>query len=422
ASSEVPTLPLSDYVGFDQLPKQEVQKQLIAGFVFNILCVGETGLGKSTLMETLFNRKFNFTPSSNDHPLVKLRSNTFDLQEGHVKLKLTITETSGFGDQLNKEDSAAVILDYINKQYDAYLREEMKAKRDLQAYHDTRVHVCLYFVSPTGHSLKPIDLVTLKALDGQVNIVPLIAKSDTITKGDLQKFKARILSDLNDHGIRVCQFPTDEEEVSEVNAKLNALIPFAVVGGDEPLYSLGAKGGGGARTARGRQYPWGAVCVDDETHCDTAPLRAALLLHNTEHLRQVTRELHYENYRRRRLLELGFSEEDGLSLGELHERQRESLAAAMRSAKDAQHQLTLQRAGEIDAKVERDIAALVARKNAQEKRDAERAARLSAASRALDEEIAEFKRRQKQQQQKPPVSRSQRGGGSSSGGLFSSLK
>lgn len=65
---------------------------------------GETGLGKSTLMDTLFNTKFEGEPATHTQPGVQLRSNTYDLQESHVGLKLTIVSTVGFGDQINKED------------------------------------------------------------------------------------------------------------------------------------------------------------------------------------------------------------------------------------------------------------------------------------------------------------------------------
>jgi len=38
-------------------------------------------------------------------------------------------------------------------------------------------------------SLKSIDLVCMKNLDTKVNIIPIIAKADTISKTELQKFK-----------------------------------------------------------------------------------------------------------------------------------------------------------------------------------------------------------------------------------------
>lgn len=61
-------------------------------------------------------------------------------------------------------------MDYIDAQFEAYLQEELKIKRSLFSYHDTRIHACLYFISPTGHSLKTLDLLTMKSLDSKVRL------------------------------------------------------------------------------------------------------------------------------------------------------------------------------------------------------------------------------------------------------------
>lgn len=37
-----------------------------------------------------------------------------------------------------------------------------------------------------------MDLVTMKKLDSKVNIIPVVAKADTITKTELQKFKIKV--------------------------------------------------------------------------------------------------------------------------------------------------------------------------------------------------------------------------------------
>ena len=39
--------------------------------------LGETGIGKSTLMDTLFNTQFNSVPATHDLPGVKLKSHTY---------------------------------------------------------------------------------------------------------------------------------------------------------------------------------------------------------------------------------------------------------------------------------------------------------------------------------------------------------
>ena len=116
----------------------------------------------------------------------------------------------GYGDQINKEDSFRSIVDYIDSQFEAWLQEELKIKRNLSAYHDSRVHVCLYFITPngqkifdttikkylitikntSGHGLKSIDLVCMKKLDSKVNIINAL--------GDLSHVATR-LSDALAH-------------------------------------------------------------------------------------------------------------------------------------------------------------------------------------------------------------------------------
>ncbi|NXS58741.1 SEP11 protein, partial [Brachypteracias leptosomus] len=193
-------------------------------------CSGETGIGKSTLMDTLFNTKFEGDPATHNEPGVRLKARSYELQESNVRLKLTIVDTVGFGDQINKDDSYKPIVEYIDAQFEAYLQEELKIKRSLFNYHDTRIHACLYFIAPTGHSLKSLDLVTMKKLDSknpldvsvlQVNIIPIIAKADTIAKNELHKFKSKIMSELVSNGVQIYQFPTDEETVAEINATMS---------------------------------------------------------------------------------------------------------------------------------------------------------------------------------------------------------
>lgn len=101
-------------------------------------------------MDTLFNTSFESQPSPHTLPNVKLKSHTYQLQEKSVRLKLTICDTVGYGDQINKDDSFKAVVDYIDSQFEAYLQEELKIKRSLSTCHDSRIHICLYFICPTG--------------------------------------------------------------------------------------------------------------------------------------------------------------------------------------------------------------------------------------------------------------------------------
>lgn len=52
---------------------------------------------------------------------------------------------------------------------------------------DPLVHVCLYFIAP--HRLKHIDVAFMRRIHKMVNIVPIIAKSDTMTTKEKEEFK-----------------------------------------------------------------------------------------------------------------------------------------------------------------------------------------------------------------------------------------
>jgi septin family protein len=50
----------------------------------------------------------------------------------------------------------------IKDQHSAYLRKELTALRDRHIA-DTRIHCCLFFINPTGHTLKPVSQSIRKA-------------------------------------------------------------------------------------------------------------------------------------------------------------------------------------------------------------------------------------------------------------------
>lgn len=100
------------------------------GFNFNVLCVGETGLGKSTLLNSLFNDQFEWkTTGGHSNDAVTLKIHTHRLEEASVKLKLMLVETVGYGDQINQEECYSPIVNYVEAQHEAYLQEELKVHR-----------------------------------------------------------------------------------------------------------------------------------------------------------------------------------------------------------------------------------------------------------------------------------------------------
>uniref|UniRef100_A0A3B4BCL4 Septin-type G domain-containing protein n=1 Tax=Periophthalmus magnuspinnatus TaxID=409849 RepID=A0A3B4BCL4_9GOBI len=207
-----------EYVGFATLPNQVHRKSVKKGFDFTLMVAGESGLGKSTLVNSLFltdlykDRKL-LNAEERITQTVEITKHTVDIEEKGVKLKLTIVDTPGFGDAVNNTEC-----------------------------------------------LRPLDVEFMKALHEKVNIVPVLAKADTLTPSEVRK------------------------------KKIKESIPFAVIGSNTVVEAKGKR-------VRGRLYPWGIVEVENSAHCDFVKLRNMLVRTHMQDLKDVTRETHYENYR-----------------------------------------------------------------------------------------------------------------------------
>ncbi|XP_059527349.1 septin-9 isoform X2 [Myotis daubentonii] len=291
------------YVGIDSILEQMRRKAMKQGFEFNIMVVGQSGLGKSTLINTLFkskiSRKSVQPPSSEERipKTIEIKSITHDIEEKGVRMKLTVIDTPGFGDHINNENCWQPIMKFINDQYEKYLQEEVNINRK-KRIPDTRVHCCLYFIPATGHSLRPLDIEFMKRLSKVVNIVPVIAKADTLTLEERVYFKQRITADLLSNGIDVYPQKEFDEDAEDrlVNEKFREMIPFAVVGSDHEYQVNGKR-------ILGRKTKWGTIEVENIMHCEFAYLRDLLIRTHMQNIKDITSSIHFEAYRVKRLHE-----------------------------------------------------------------------------------------------------------------------
>ncbi|XP_070573259.1 septin-5-like isoform X2 [Ptychodera flava] len=301
ASSLVDISGAREYVGFATLPDQVHRKSVKKGFEFTLMVVGESGLGKSTLVNSLFLTdlyKDRILPSAEERisKTVKIDKSTVEIEEQGVKLRLNVVDTPGFGDAVNGSDCWKPIKEYIEEQFEQYFQDESGLNR--KNIVDNRVHCCLYFVSPYGRGLRPIDVEFMKQLHEKVNIVPVIAKADCLTPAEVHTLKRRVLDDLDAQGIKIYEFPDcdsdEDDEFKQQDNELKASIPFAVIGSNTIVEANGKR-------VRGRLYPWGIVEVENPKHCDFVKLRNMLIRTHMHDLKEVTCDVHYENYRLKRI-------------------------------------------------------------------------------------------------------------------------
>jgi septin 7 len=293
ARAAPPSKDADNYVGFASLPNQVYRKSVKRGFEFTLMVVGESGLGKSTLINSMFLTDIYNSecpgPSVRGRKTVEVETSQVLLKENGVQLRLTIVDTPGFGDSVNNTDCWQSLVNYIDCRYEDYMNAEARVNRCVVP--DTRVHCCLYFISPNGHGLKALDIEVMKSLHNKVNIIPLIAKADTMTPEECRDFKKTILNEITQHKINIYEFPScaDEEE-NKMIKKLRERIPFAVIGSNTIVESQGKR-------TRGRLYPWGVVEVENLEHNDFVALRNVLLRLHMQDLKDVTNNVHYENFR-----------------------------------------------------------------------------------------------------------------------------
>lgn len=248
---------------------------------FSIMAAGYKGTGKSSFFNTLFNNPIVPLGSSTDINLFMLNVDC----EG-VSQKVSLVDTPGFGNGLNDIDIQNNIINFIKLQFDTYIEEESKIRRD-PSFEDPRIHCLLYFIPATSKGLKENDIQFLKNVDHLVNIIPIISKSDGLCEYEKDELKNIINNQILSNNIKIFDFEhQDYYEKIDKDHSLNEFIPFSVISSDSENV-----------VGRTRKFKWGTIEIDNPNHCDFVILKEILLGTHLNILIDFTGSELYETYR-----------------------------------------------------------------------------------------------------------------------------
>ncbi|CAM9023511.1 unnamed protein product [Wickerhamomyces anomalus] len=235
------------------------------GIKYTIMITGASGTGKTTFINSLLDTKllphryqpigssieeptlvsyigdsdYNYD-SREFNPLRQYTESTMSITSSKIeiadddgsKVMLTVIDTPGFGDNIDNELCFAEIVGFLEQQFDHVLAEETRIRRNPK-FEDTRVHICLYFLEPTGHGLRELDVECIKKMSKFVNVLPVISKADSFTQSELHAFKRNVLYDIKKYNVPIFEFNYDEDEddieTIEENKVLRNLQPFAIL-------------------------------------------------------------------------------------------------------------------------------------------------------------------------------------------------
>ncbi|CCF58997.1 hypothetical protein KAFR_0F04020 [Kazachstania africana CBS 2517] len=263
-------------VGIDQIRLQQERIISHKGTVFNMLVAGRKNVGKTTLINSLFDEPIT---SASKPGTTCLEMKRFKIVDSTTHLNLTVIETTGFGDNVNNSYGWLPVVNFIDESMRSYVYQEEQPYRNNVV--DRRVHICLYLIEPD--SLNVLDVLTMKELSKRVNLLPIISKCDILNLESLKDFKTRLKKICEVQDIEICSFMKTYDEYESIKK----LYPLSTITSDEMIPGS---------SKLGRNYKWGYVAIDNPEYSDFLELRRLLINDNLVDFIKST-EQYYETCR-----------------------------------------------------------------------------------------------------------------------------
>lgn len=282
-------------IGISNLPNQHCSNSTKKEHFYNLIVCGSKGLGKTTFLNNLVKKKvftdslYTYKQESGKKELQFFKNGlespgkayevldefvrydgreewdigwfeeykmTFELTETEIiergiHVNFTVLEIDNIGDCINNENTHLPIVNYISKKYKEYFEAEQKERRD--KIKDTRIHACLYFFEPYGHTISQLDISNMREISKVCVLIPVVGRSDMFTVDE----KEIIKSNFN-------QIITNEDITLFKHLNYS---PFFVIGNQIDEFGVVYE----------REYPWGVIHSNNKYMCDTEELKNVIV-------------------------------------------------------------------------------------------------------------------------------------------------
>ncbi|ORY44672.1 hypothetical protein BCR33DRAFT_850206 [Rhizoclosmatium globosum] len=211
-----------------------------------IMVAGDAGIGKTSLIHA-----FTLSDAFVQHGPITSLDNTMSVSPKISELKastippsqlrfgedpnnITFVDTPGLGSFMDAMMVIKPVVEYVEAQFrptNTLFSPHIPTQKLVNLLKSgtgshSHVDVCIYCIL---HRLKPVDLEYMRLLSGNVTVIPVIIKADTMSAQEVFELKRVVIENIAKANIPIYGFGLGEQDlIDAARLKIAGAVPFAV--------------------------------------------------------------------------------------------------------------------------------------------------------------------------------------------------